>query len=52
MPEKDRKNYQVRSHVFATLQEASAYAEEIRRRTRIIAAVTETRRKVTHNYKD
>lgn len=39
-----------RGKVFATLDEASRYAEEHRKATGEIIAVTKTTRKVTHKY--
>lgn len=37
-----------RGHIFATLKEASAYADYLRRKTRVIVLVTECRAKATH----
>lgn len=47
-------NYKVhdtaRGHIFATLKEARQFAEDIRRASRVIVAITETRAAVTHTY--
>jgi len=43
-------HYGKRGKVFATLAEASAYANEIMRRFGVIVAVTETKARATHIY--
>lgn len=48
-------NYHVNDHtprgkVFASLIEASSYAEDYRKATREILCITETKRDVTHRY--
>ena len=47
-------NYKVhdskRGKVFETLEEASAYRNEIIQKTRIVVCITETKAKVTHRY--
>lgn len=49
------KNYLVHDtktgKVFGTLAEAAAYAEEYRKKTRVILCITETTRKVSHVFK-
>lgn len=52
--EETKMNYKVHDSktgkVFGSLKEASAYAEEIRKKTRIIVAITETKASATHTY--
>lgn len=45
-----KNNYQCCGYVFATLEEASALSEYIRRMTNTVYEVTATDRKVTHSY--
>ena len=44
------QDYTKRGKVFATLEEASAYREDLAKQIRIIYAVIRTKRKVTHTY--
>ena len=39
-----------RGLVFATLEEASAFCDEVMRKTGYVLCITETKRKVTHIY--
>jgi hypothetical protein len=43
-------DYTKRGKVFATIEEANAYANEMLKRSGYVFAVTETKRNVTHVY--
>ena len=43
-------NYLCNKKVFATLEEANAYANDIMRQTKEVLIVEQTKRKVTHKY--
>lgn len=46
-----KTHYLVHGKVFKTIEEASCYADDYLKSTRVVMCVTATDRKVTHRYK-
>lgn len=46
-----KNHYLVHGKVFKTIEEASCYADDYLKSTRVVLCVTATERKVTHRYR-